>query len=131
MQLEEYLINNKLNLFVNNYENIKETKGAWNMGMMKYSCALSAAIKNQNINPYKIEEAMDLIKTNTGICSSFRGHSMPYLSTILSNNNNSEASLKSILNIYDKLKENRFHNDTYLVFVAIIIQQYKHKMDVD
>lgn len=131
MQIEEYVINEKLNLFISNYESIRESKGAWNMGMMKYSCALSATIKTQNINPIKIEEAQQLIKKNTSIFSNFRGHSLPYLSTLLSNKSNSENSIRSILNIYDKLKENGFRNDTYLTFVAIIIYENKEKMDVD
>ncbi|WP_270659957.1 DUF4003 family protein, partial [Paraclostridium bifermentans] len=44
---------------------------------------------------------------------------------------NKEKSFNSILNTYNKLKENKFFNDTYLPFTAIIIDQNKNKVDID
>lgn len=131
MYIEENMINTKLNLFIKNYEKIKHAKISWQKGMMQYSIALSSSIKNQDINIEKIEEAGKIIKENTGIFSNFRGHSMFYLASILSNKTEPINELKSILNIYDKLKENKFHNDAYLPFVAIIINENKNKISID
>lgn len=127
----EIAINNKVDLLIHNNEKIKEVKGSWQMGMMQQSCILSSTIKNEHIIPYKVEESIEVIKNNTGIFSNFRGHSLFYLSNLLSNKENKEKSFNSILNTYNKLKENKFFNDTYLPFTAIIIDQNKNKVDID
>lgn len=127
----EITINNKLDLLIQNNEKIKEVKGSWQMGMMQQSCILSSTIKNEYIVPSKVEESIEVIKNNTGIFSNFRGHSLFYLSNLLSNKENKEESFKSILNTYNKLKENKFFNDTYLPFTAIIIDENKNKVDID
>lgn len=129
--MQEYILRNKLNLFIKNYGKIKEIKGSWQMGMMQYSCVLSSTIKNQNINPIKVEESIDIIKKNTGMFSNFRGHSLFYLSNLLSTKSDIENSFKSILSIYEKLKSTGFYNDAYLPFAAIIICENKDKMDAD
>lgn len=129
--MQEHVINNKLELLINNHEKIKEVKGSWQMGMMQQSCILSSTIKNQIIIPKKVEESIDIIKKNTGIFSNFRGYSLFYLANLLSNKVDIDESFKSILNIYDKLKENKFFNDAYLPFLAIIINENKDKLDVD
>ncbi len=129
--MQDNIINNKLNLFIKNYEKTKEIKGAWQMGMMQYSCVLSSTIKNKNINPIKVEESINIIKTNTGIFSNFRGNSLFYLANLLSSKIDRENEFKSILNIYNKLKENKFTNDSYLPFVAIIIHENQEKMDIN
>jgi len=71
-----------LSLSALKYELPSSLKGSWKMGMMQYSCVLSSTIKNQNINPIKIEESINIIKKNTGIFSNFRGHSLFYLSNL-------------------------------------------------
>lgn len=81
----EIAIDNKVDLLIHNNEKIKEVKGSWQMGMMQQSCILSSTIKNENIIPDKFEESIEVIKNNTGIFSSFRGHSLFYLSNLLSN----------------------------------------------
>lgn len=129
--MEEYIINDKLNLFIKNSEMIKEIKGSWQMGMMQYSCVLSSTIKNQSINKLEVEESINVIKENTKMFSNFRGHSMFYLANILSTKSNREEEFKSIKNIYDKLKEEKFINDSYLPFTAIIIHSNKDKMDIN
>lgn len=55
MYIDDYVINNKVNLFINNYENLKEIKTPFGIGMMQYSIALSQAMKNKTINSYIIE----------------------------------------------------------------------------
>lgn len=127
----EITINNKVDLLIQNNEKIKEVKGSWQMGMMQQSCILSSTIKNEYIVPSKVEESIEVIKNNTGIFSNFRGHSLFYLSNLLSNKENKEEAFNSILNTYNKLKENKFFNDTYLPFTAIIIDQNKNKVDID
>ena len=97
----EIAINNKVDLLIHNNEKIKEVKGSWQMGMMQQSCILSSTIKNEHIIPYKVEESIEVIKNNTGIFSNFRGHSLFYLSNLLSNKENNEKSFNSILNTYN------------------------------
>ncbi len=127
--MQKYVLRNKLNLFIENHGKIKDIKGSWQMGMMQYSCVLSSTIKNQNINPIKVEESIDIIKKNTGMFSNFRGYSLFYLSNLLSTKPDIENSFKSILSIYEKLKSIGFFNDTYLPFVATIIYENQDKMD--
>ena len=129
--MKEYIITNKLEQFIENYKQIKEVKGAWSMGMIQYSCALSLTIKNQHANKEKIEENLKIIKDNTGIFSNFRGYSMYYTATLLSTKTNSENDFKEILDIYKQLKSKSFWNDTYLPFVAIILYENKNKININ
>lgn len=129
--MQEYIIQNKLEQFIENYQQIKEVKGAWSMGMIQYSCALSLTIKNQYANKEKIEENLKIIKDNTGIFSNFRGYSMYYTATLLSTKINAENDFREILDIYKQLKDKSFWGDTYLPFVAIILYENKNKIDID
>ena len=129
--MQEYIIENKVKQFIENYQEIKSVKGSWTMGMIQYSCALSLAMKNQPANKEKIEENIEIIKNNTGIFSSFRGYSMYYTATLLSTKANVESEFKEILDIFQLLKEKRFWNDTYLPFVAITLYENKDKIDID
>lgn len=128
--MQDYIIQNKVKQFIKNYEQLKEVKGSWSMGMIKYSCALSLAIKNQYTNKEKIEENLKIIKDNTGIFSSFRGHSMYYIATLLSTKINVEGDFREILNIFQLLKDKKFWSDTYLPFVAITLYENKDKIDM-
>ncbi len=129
--MQEYIIQNKVNQFIENYEQMKKLKGSWSMGMIQYSCALSLAMKNQPANKEKIEENLKFIKDNTGIFSSFRGYSMYYTATLLSTKSNVENEFKKILDIFQLLKEKKFWNDTYLTFVAIALYENMDKIDID
>lgn len=127
----QYNIKNKLDLFIKNHEKIKEVKGSWQMGMMQYSCILSSTIKNQNINPIRLEEGINIIKENTGMFSNFRGYSLFYVANLLSYKPEMRGSFKVILDTYEKLKKDKFFNDSYLPFLAIIIYENRDKMDID
>ena len=54
--MKEYVIQNKVKQFIENYQQIKKLKGSWSMGMIQYSCALSLAMRNQDVNIEKIEK---------------------------------------------------------------------------
>lgn len=129
--MQEYIIQNKAKQFIENYQQIKNIKGSWSMGMIQYSCALSLAMKNQQVNKEKIEENIEIIKNNTGIFSSFRGYSMYYTATLLSTRTDVDSEFKEIMSIFQVLKEKKFWNDTYLPFVAIILYENKDKIDID
>lgn len=129
--MQEYIIQNKLKQFIENYKQIKEVKGAWGIGMIQYSCALSLTIKNQYADEEKIEENLKIIKDNTGFFSNFRGYSMYYTATLLSTKINVENDFREILDIYKQLKDKNFWSDTYLAFVAIILYENKNKIDID
>ena len=127
--MKEYVIQNKVKQFIENYQQIKKLKGSWSMGMIQYSCALSLAMRNQDVNIEKIEKNMEIIKNNTGIFSNFRGYSMYYIATLLSTKDNAESEFKEIMDIFQLLKEKRFWNDAYLPFVAITLYENKDKID--
>ena len=129
--MKEYVIQNKVKQFIENYQQIKKLKGSWSMGMIQYSCALSLAMRNQDVNIEKIEKNMEIIKNNTGIFSNFRGYSMYYIATLLSTKDNAESEFKEIMDIFQLLKEKRFWNDAYLPFVAITLYENKDKIDID
>ncbi|WP_054629288.1 DUF4003 family protein [Paraclostridium sordellii] len=129
--MQEYIIQNKLEQFIENYQQIKEVKGSWSMGMIQYSCALSLTIKNQYANKDKIEENLKVIKDNTGIFSNFRGYSMYYTAILLSTKFDAQNDFREILDIYKRLKDKSFWGDTYLPFVAIILYENKNKIDID
>ncbi len=58
--MKEYVIQNKVKQFIENYQQIKKLKGSWSMGMIQYSCALSLAMRNQDVNIEKIEKNMEI-----------------------------------------------------------------------
>lgn len=58
--MKEYVIQNKVKQFIENYQQIKKLKGSWSMGMIQYSCALSLAMRNQDVNIEKIEKTWKL-----------------------------------------------------------------------
>lgn len=129
--MEEHILKNKIDLFIKNYNQLKKIKGSWQMGMIQQSCALSLTIKNRTINTNLVEECLDIIKNNTGTFSNFRGYSLFYIATILSFEISPESSFKRILEIYEKLKKEKFYSDLYLPFVATIIYENKDKIDID
>lgn len=127
----DYIIQNKLNLIIRNFQELKKVEGAWQMGLLQHSCALSLAVKNKYIDYTKIEESIKIIKQNTGIFSIFRGHNLFYTATLLSTKVDVNESFQEILEIHKKLKEKKFWNDEYLPFVATIIYENKDKIDLD
>ena len=69
--MKEYVIQNKVKQFIENYQQIKKLKDSWSMGMIQYSCALSISMRNQDVNIEKIEKKMEIIKNNTAIFSKY------------------------------------------------------------
>lgn len=130
--MKDYIIDKKVNEFIGNYENIKELKLSYSNSLERYSLALSTTIRNEAIDKSKIENTKKIIKSNTSIFSNFRVAKVQnYLSILLSNDSYVEENFKYILSIYEKLKSNKFSNNEYLPFVAIIMYENKHKMEVD
>ena len=129
--MQNLFIENKTKLFIKNYEALKEVKSFKYSGMLQYSCALAFTNKNTVVNKLLLEDSLEIIKNNTGVFSNFRGNCQFYIASLLCFESNREIAFKSILEIYEKLKKEKFTNDTYLPFVAAIIYQNKEKMDTD
>lgn len=126
----QQLIDNQLDLLVKNFNELKNVKGSWSMGMIQHSCALSFTLRRKTIDSKRVEDMLDIIKRNTNIFSNFRGHNLFYMATLLSFEPNPESSFKAILKNYEELKREKFGSSDFLSLAAIIIYENREKMDL-
>lgn len=125
------MINNKINLFLENNEALKNVKGSWaNYSIITKSNALVSAMRNQKIETYRVNEALEIIKKETSMFSYFRGLNKLTTAITISFEDNMEENLKEIISIYNKLKDKFFKNE-YLVIAAQVIFNSRNRIDVD
>lgn len=124
-------MNEKITLFLENIKALEGVKGSWGMyGFQIKSSALTCTIKNQRVEIDKINLALDTIKKNTSLFSNFRGINKLTTAITISFEDDMEGSLKEIISIYEKLKDNFFSNE-YLVMAAQVIFNARHRVNVD
>lgn len=126
----QYLIDSKLDLLERNFNELKNVKGSWGMGMIQHSCALSFTLRGKTIDSRLVEDRLDVIKKNTSIFSNFRGHNLFYMATLLSFESDPEGSFKAILKNYEELKKDRFSGSDFLSLASIIVYENRDKMDL-
>ena len=125
------IMNEKINLFLENNKALEDVKGSWGMyGFQIKSSALTCTMKNQRVDTDRINLALDIIKKNTSMFSNFRGINKLTTAITISFEDDMEYSLKEIISIYDKLKDEFFTNE-YLVMAAQVIFNARYRVNVD
>lgn len=124
-------MNEKINLFLENNRALEDVKGSWGMyGFQIKSSALTCTMKNQRIDTDRINSALDIIKKNTSMFSNFRGINKLTTAITISFEDDMEGSLREIISIYEKLKDNFFTNE-YLVMAAQVIFNARYRVNVN
>ena len=125
------IMNEKINLFLENNKALEDVKGSWGLyGFQIKSSALTCTMKNQRVDTDRINLALDIIKKNTSMFSNFRGINKLTTAITISFEDDMEYSLKEIISIYDKLKDEFFTNE-YLVMAAQVIFNARYRVNVD
>lgn len=124
------MIENKLDLLIKNSNSLDHVKSTFGMGTFKRCNALNLTIRNVDADVDKINNCIDLIRSNSGFFSNFRGNNLLTTAVNLSIQNNPKESFKEIIGIYNELK-NHFFTNEFLVLAAQIIYNYKGTNDVD
>lgn len=125
------IMNEKMNLFLENNNALQNIKGSWSMyEVQKKSSALILTIKNKRIDTERINLALQIIKDNTSVFSNFRGNNKLNIAIAISLEEDMEKSLKEIISIYNKLKE-EFPSSEYLIIAAQIIFNSKERVNID
>ncbi|MEN8076232.1 DUF4003 family protein [Clostridioides difficile] len=124
-------MNEKMKLFLENNNALQNIKGSWSMyEVQKKSSALILTIKNKRIDTERINLALKIIKDNTSVFSNFRGNNKLNTAIAISLEEDMEKSLKEIIFIYNKLKE-EFSSSEYLIIAAQIIFNSKERVNID
>lgn len=124
----------RVELFVSNTQIIKKSF-KWQHGMMHRLAALLYAAENKTADGEVIRQSHELIKQNTKLFSSFRGHSAISIATMLSLTTDQNTTLADTLHVYDLMKEIKFRNSDYLVIAAYQIatqvspDQFQHTVE--
>ncbi|WP_291653537.1 DUF4003 family protein [Clostridium sp.] len=124
------MIENKIELLINNSNNLENVKSTFGMGTFKRCNALNLTLRNITANVEKINNCIDIIRGNSSIFSNFRGNNLLTTAVNLSMQTNPEESFNDIMIIYSKLK-NHFFNNQFLVLASQIIYNYKNTNDID
>jgi len=120
----------KLNLFNDNFQSIR-SEFVWQEPMAKRLAALAYALAGKPLDFDKIKDCHNLIKSEVGVFSSFRGMLSVYVAAALSLSNEPESLLKDTLYVYDLLKEQRFWGSEYLVVTAYEIAANAKRIDFE
>lgn len=113
------LLKKRCELFVKNRDIMKENF-KWENSMMFPLCASIYTERGLKMNPDKMKLCKEIIKSNTGIFSSFKGIPFMVLVTLLSLEDNPESKFTEVLKIYDILR-NEFRSSSYLPLSAFVI----------
>lgn len=129
--MEEKIMNENINLFLENNAAIEKTRGAWGIENVQKKCsALTVTLKNKKIDVDRINSAVHIIKENTSVFSSFRSTNKLSTSVAISMEEDMESSLNKIISIYDKLKDEFFSNE-YLAITSQIIFNSRYRINID
>lgn len=107
----------KLTLFTENTRALKNDF-IWHDTMSKRLAALLYTLKDKAVDCNTIRDNHALLKSHTGIFSSFRGNLAIYIASMLSLSDNPEQRFTDTLAVYDLLKAQKFHASDYLVVAA-------------
>lgn len=121
----------KTKLLVNNYNTLKETNGVYVSGIILQGYALSYTVEGKSVDKDRLEKCIEAIKENTSVFSSFRGQSTVNTAKVLANQINPKESLDEIIQIYEKLKSNKFSYGESSILVSAKMFENQHNMNVD
>lgn len=111
---------NKCDLFANNY-NVISKKFRRNYAINTRLGALLYTMESREADIEAIERCRRIIKYNTGVFSQFKDTTNFMSSVMLSLQRDPEPMFKSVLSVYDSMKNKGFHASPYLVLAAISI----------
>jgi len=110
-------IKNKLNLFIENEQEIRK-KFSLHFVITKRMAALLYALENKKIDIDSIKKCHDMIKRNTNVFSAFRGDMILSTATLLSLSPNPHEMFEKTLKVYQMLKDVKFRSSEFLVIAA-------------
>jgi len=110
-------IQEKLELFVDNYQNIKGDF-IWQEGMAKRLAALAYAIEGKKIDTDAIRTCHNMLKSETGVFSSFRGNLSIFMAASLSLHEQPSHVLSDTLRVHELLRSVKFWQSDYLAVTA-------------
>jgi len=110
-------VQEKLTAFTANYHSIKDGF-IWQEAMAKRLAALVCTMAGQQIDLAAIKDCHSLIKSETGIFSSFRGNLSIYMAAALSLHPQPSALLADVMRVYDLLKQQGFWGGDFLAAAA-------------
>jgi len=110
-------VQEKLELFADNAQSIRNNF-IWQSDIAKRLAALAYSLESRKIDGDAIKSSHNMIKSETGVFSSFRGNLAIYMAAALSLHSQPETILADTLYVYDLLKQQGFWSSDYLVVTA-------------
>lgn len=107
----------RLALFAENAQAIRK-EFTWQNALTKRLAALLYAQANRRIDCDAIRQCHDLMKQNTGVFSTFRGHLALGVATLLSLSPDPQNLFSQTLAVYELLRAAKLRNSDYLVMAA-------------
>jgi len=121
-------VESMLNLFTQNHQNIR-TEFVWQEPTAKRLAALAYALAGESLDFERIKSCHQMIKSEVGAFSNFRGMLSVYVAAALSLTPDPQQLLEDTLRVYDLLKEQRFWGSDYLVVTAYEIAVNAKRFD--
>jgi hypothetical protein len=118
----------RIDLFYNNTLSLKG-KLIFNNPMLKRLTALLYASENKVVNYDEVKRCYDLIKSNAGFLSAFKGNTRLTIAALLSLKKDPEIILQNALLIYKELKNRKFIASDFLVIAAYQIASNANEQD--
>lgn len=109
----------KCNRFIQNRDIIKATF-IWESTYIYPVCAAIFTDKNIVATPDRMKQCRDLLRSETGIFSNFRGNAELAAIAMLATDYNPQGKLQNALKVYQDLK-GHFFSSSYLVLAALVI----------
>ena len=130
----KYAKQEKLALFAANAQAIKK-EFTWQDAMTKRLAALLYALESKTVDCSAVRECHNLIKSNTGAFSAFRGNMSLCIAAMLSLCENREEQFSNTLFVYSLLKSEKLRASDYLAVAAYQIAanapKERHSQAVD
>lgn len=105
--------------FIENRDTIKETFG-WESTYLYPVCASIFTDKGQKVHSEKMKSCLDILKTQVGLFSGFRGTSKLVMVSLLAIDKEPEQKLKNALDVFSLLKEH-FFSSQFLPLASMVI----------
>lgn len=110
----------KVDLMAENYHELK-TSFKWENNLLKHFGAMIHATKNEKVNIEKLQEIKQYIKDETSWTSYFRGTNEFLLVNLLYFEEDYKSFFKSMTELYEKMKEEKFKRSVQLPLAAYTI----------
>jgi len=123
-------VESMLHLFTQNHQNIR-TEFVWQEPMAKRLAALAYAMAGQDLNAGALKAHHQMIKSEVGALSNFRGMLSVYVAAALSLSQEPNQLLENTLYVYELLQEQGFWRNDYLVISAFEIAANAKKIDFE